>query len=796
MRKSFILGALLATSALAVPGTSFAQSAPAEKERGSDADIIVTARRAEERLQDVPISITVFNQEQLTARNIYTPSDLGAYTPSLSVNSRFGPEKAVFSIRGFVQEQGTQPSVGVYFADVPGVRGSNSLGGGNGTTVGNMFDLQNIQVLKGPQGTLFGRNTTGGAILLVPQKPTDKLEGYVEGSLGNFAMKRAQAVVNVPLSDTFKVRAGVDWQERDGYLKNISGTGPSRLGDVNYIAARLSVLANLTPDLENYTVASYSYSHNNGIVPHMGLCDQAAATGGNFIASVSCAQVARDNGPGQDIYTVESDITNPTQKMRQWQIVNTTTWTASDAFKVKNIISYGEETEQGNFDNNGTNLVVAPGVSLHTINLFTGVSGHTSSQSGFTEELQFQGKTLDGKLDWQAGGYLELSRPRGFSSSDTEIFTNCTNIAARQCGPGTVSSVAIKSSYTTKALYAQATYKLTSQLSLTTGVRYTSDKASTIAQEANLSFSAPNTFTTVCQNSTNVVVSVANCQQNFAVASNRATWVINLDYKPTDDVMVYAKWARGYRAGAINPSNYKLETWQPEKVDTYEVGAKTAWQGAMPGNLNLAAYYNDFRNQQLAIGEVPDGGPNSPAGFGGALAIVNAGKSRMWGLEADASIKPVPGLRLDVGYAYLNTKLEQITLPAAPLGILLFAQSAAGGPLAYSPKHRVTLAGNYTLPLPSSVGDVSLGANFVYTSELLSSAGPLQVIQPTSQLNLDATWKGVMGSPVDLGAFVTNVTNNKYYTASMGVYSFLYVDGGSTNLPRMFGVRMKVHLGK
>src|SRR5690606_38159470 len=118
--------------------------------------------------------------------------------------------KASFAIRGFVQDFQTAPSVGVYFADVVAPRASSTTPSGNGVGVGHLFDLQNVQVLKGPQGTLFGRNTTGGAVLLVPNKPTGELEGYVEGSLGNHDMWRLQGVLNLPLADTFKVRFDVD----------------------------------------------------------------------------------------------------------------------------------------------------------------------------------------------------------------------------------------------------------------------------------------------------------------------------------------------------------------------------------------------------------------------------------------------------------------------------------------------------------------------------------------------------------------------------------------------------------
>src|ERR1700716_1757850 len=170
-------------------------------------EVIGTARRVEERLQDVPISITVFNQEQLTNRNVVNASDLAAYTPSLSANSNFGSENSSFAIRGFVQDAGTPPSVAVYFADVVALRGpTQGTQAGDGAGPGSFFDLQNVQVLKGPQGTLFGRNTTGGAVLFVPQKPTSTFEGYVEAEGGNYDMKRVQAVINLPVSDSVRLR--------------------------------------------------------------------------------------------------------------------------------------------------------------------------------------------------------------------------------------------------------------------------------------------------------------------------------------------------------------------------------------------------------------------------------------------------------------------------------------------------------------------------------------------------------------------------------------------------------------
>src|SRR5882724_6803655 len=248
--RRFVAAAL----GLSVAVPAFSQSAPpataaaAAPSQGVElTEVIVTARRVEERLQDVPISITVFNQEQLTNRNVVNAADLAAYTPSLSANQNFGTENSSFAIRGFVQDAGTPPSVAVYFADVVALRGpTQGTQAGDGAGPGSFFDLQNVQVLKGPQGTLFGRNTTGGAVLFVPQKPTGVFEGYVEASAGNYDMKRVQAAINLPVTESVRLRVAVDHNDRKGYLNNISGIGPEDFNDVDYTAGRVSLVVDIT----------------------------------------------------------------------------------------------------------------------------------------------------------------------------------------------------------------------------------------------------------------------------------------------------------------------------------------------------------------------------------------------------------------------------------------------------------------------------------------------------------------------------------------------------------------------
>lgn len=817
------LAVVLATPAYA-QGTS-------EEGASASGDIIVTARRSEERLQDVPISITVLDQETLSKRNIISTADIGAYVPSLSVNSQFGPEKSSFVIRGFTQAYHTAPTVGVYFADVIAPRANGPTTAGNGAGVGSMFDLENLQVLKGPQGTLFGRNTTGGAILLVPTKPKDKLEGYVQGTYGRYDQRRVEAVLNVPLSDTFKVRAGVDWNKRDGYIKNHSGIGPSRYRDVDYFAARLSVLADLTPDLENYTIFSYSKSDTNGDVTKNTICDPTHGFG-----LFACDQIARQTARGDGMWDVESDLEDPLQKIEQWQAINTTTWRASDTLTIKNIASYSEYREDASFSLWGTNYrypAFIPFVGgthfTKTLNLELGLKGHTTAQWTFTEELQFQGTAADGKLNWQAGAYIEISKPLGWNSQLVDIFANCSDIQNFVCsdplGIGHLSDDSTKDYFNDKGLYAQATYKLSDQFSITGGFRYTWDKQRDLAQRLNVVQFPPasGNWLSFCQPQVdpatgNLVVATApttdpsTCNVTRKISSKRPTWTIDLQYRPVDDVMLYTKWSRGYRMGAITTNSIGFEEVGPEKVDTYEIGAKATFRGAVPGYFNITGFYNDFRDQQLTLNTVVNRGPNGnpAAGHRGpidytqlvqpAAPNVNAGKSRMWGVEADLSIRPFEGLKLDVSYAYLNTKLKDITLPPLPIYYaMLLPATAQGGPLPLSPKNRISVTGTYTLPLDESIGKISLGATFTHTDKnqgTSPSATPVYLVKASDLLNLNVDWNNAFSSPVDLSFYMTNVTNEARILFPSQAYHTIGIDGGHVNEPRMWGVRVKYRFGQ
>jgi iron complex outermembrane recepter protein len=790
-----------------------AQASPSDKLAAGESanglsEIIVTARRMEERLQDVPISITVFNQQQLSSRNIINSQDLAAYTPSLSANNNFGSQNASFAIRGFVQDIGTQPSVGVYFADVVSPRGASpNIPIGDGAGPGTFFDLQNVQVLKGPQGTLFGRNTTGGAILIVPQKPTSTLEGYVEGSVGNYNMKRIQGVINVPLNDNLRFRMGVDHQQRNGYELNDSGFGPPRLNDVDYTAVRASLVADITPDVENYTILSYLLSDNNGEVQKVIGCNPSTSPT-NFLGQLACAQLQQEQAKGAGFFTVQSDLTNPDTRLQQWQAINTTTWRTSDNLTIKNIISYAQLAETLRTAQFGTNFRIIfppffppPGVPINFANSTPIPGGKTADESTATEEIQLQGRSLNDRLIWQGGAYFEAVDPLATVGSQSPVLLDCTNSDTFDClnpiGAGSVNYTTSKTRYRNVGLYAQDTYSLTDFLKLTGGVRYTWDWASSYAVGKTFEIPTPGTGVPFC---TNPDRTLPNCDLRVYERSSAPTWLVDLDYIPVQDVLLYGKYTRGYRAGGTIPgAPPEFSTYKPEKVDTFETGFKTTFHAPVSGTFNVALFYNNFRDQQLQINLDPKPGrPVSPA-----TGILNAGKSRIYGAEVESSINPFDPLTLQVSYTYLNTELQKVTLvqTSAASPYQADAPIRPGDPLVLSPKNKVSVSATYRLPLPQSLGKLSAGAVFTHTDSTIAnyidrnSGIPaivrLGTLPSLDLLNLNIDWNSVGGSRVDVGVFVTNVADKQYYTFVPGLYGTIGAETANLGLPRFFGGRVR-----
>lgn len=801
------LGMLLL--ALSTAGSLQAQPNQQTADNSVIEEIMVTARRKEERLQDVPISITTFDQSQLDRRNVINASDLALYTPGLTANTRFGADRTTFAIRGFTQETRTSASVGVFFAEVIAPRGGGAITAGDGAGPGSFFDLANVQVLKGPQGTLFGRNTTGGSVLLVPNKPSNEFEGYVQAGAGNYNLVSTQGVVNIPFSDAVRLRLGVDYQNRDGYLKNRDPDGEDRLGDVEYIAARLSLVVDINEDLENYTILSYSDSENNGYVSQVFDCNNSGLGGITYSACTDSIE-----RQGDDFYAIHSPIPDSESTNKQLQLINTTTWQLSENLTLKNIISYNELESNLLSSVFGTGYDV-PLIPTGTQQFYPVVTApapgmDSTSQKGYVEELQFQGVAFDGKLDWQAGLYYEKSEPDGDSGyqsisnlscdlstlgSDPNDF-RCNDYFSAFIGPvfpGVVYRQTGSVEFTNQAVYAQGTLDLSEQFKLTLGLRYTDDEVTGEVTGRGWTF-LPGSFTTGAPLSapTGTVCTDpgadANCHTSLEESSDAVTGVLGLDYTPIDNLLIYTKYSRGYRQGMVNIAGITgYNTVGPEKVDTYEIGSKWSFDGFLSGNLNTAVFYNDFTDQQLQLGLLTTTNI-------GTTTLINAGESSIKGLEIDATLRLFQGFTLSTAYAYLETEVKQVDYPQSITYAASVSPSAnEGDDLPYTPKHSVTMTAAYELPIPAQLGNLTASLTYVYTDEQYAFAKEkTNALVPSFEVfNFNLDWTDIAGIGLDASLFATNILEEEYWTFVSGTYDSLGYDGRTLGEPRMLGMKLR-----
>jgi iron complex outermembrane receptor protein len=794
--------------------------------------VVVTARRIEERLQDVPMSITVVSQRQLTNYNVSNASDLVGVVPALSADTRFGADASSFVIRGFSQDIGTSPTVGMYFADVVEARGGfggTTIHAGEGTGPGDLFDLQNIQVLKGPQGTLFGRNTTGGAILLVPQKPTDEFGGYGELSFGDFGMERLQGVINIPVDEHLRLRFGMDQQTRDGYLDNISNIGPKDFANVNYYTFRISADADLAPNVENYTIFSYTNSDNNGTDTQLEACDPNAPLFGQLY----CTQLAADkakSGP----YSIDNSLVNPRSYINEWRIINTTTWDVNNSITFKNIASYSQLKAITASELFADDFKSIFGIPLPNPLQFTAENNPPgiplTHQASVTEEPRINGSAFDGRMTWQAGLYFEESYPIGLSGSsgpnlisckDFQTFNQCLDIvgiisslapgacplpANPFCLEGTIGNVGRRFGqvmWQDYGIYAQDTYNFTDELALTTGIRYSNDITSGTTTRYSYYFPTPfGAPVRFCEEPLpgSLLGGTGNCVDRMKQDSSAPTGLANLSYKVIDNVMLYAQYARGYRQGGLG-STFPIgfETFQPEHLNAYEGGVKSTFDWFISGYANAAFFYNDFSNQQVlgTFVHVPPNGAPPNAG------ILNVGSSRIYGIDLDSDFILTDHLSLAIGWTYLESKLLNVNLPTLsnPFYNVFGPNEPQGNMLALTPKNKLNVTPTYTLPIDPRYGTMALSMTYLFTSkQLVYGVGPYSHIPDTNVFNLNFNWENVFGGRFDTEFFMTNVTNLKYPSyidnfinpPSSGAVDYGVI-AEQLAPPRMYGFRLRVH---
>ena len=738
--------ALVSPAFAAQAGDAAGQSAQAHADSGSLGDIVVTARRRAEKLQDVPLSVTAFSPKTLAADRIQTRTDLANFTPSLmTITGGYPSEFANFSLRGQGPAFGSVPGVVSYFAEVPELTGIDGR-------VGTYFDLANVQVLAGPQGTLFGKNATGGNVLFEPARPTDRREGYIQIEAGNLNDRRTEFAVNLPIvSDKVLFRVAGEVGRRDGYTRDV---GPYFAGkdydNLNYQSVRVSLIVRPTDRFELYTVGRYYHSTSNGpgtvltqFNPDLGVPLAPAELIFPGLATAVADQEAR--GPRRVSYDLDEST-----KTDYWQILNQAKFEINDTLTLKNVASYSELIYRYAYDYDATPYPIAGQTSA--------TGNPTQDPTYLTEELQLQGKLWHDAVNFSIGGYYDHS---GIKKDQGGLFTQFPTSLLIGPFPAVLNNRA-----NSHAVFGQATIDfgkagLIDGLSLTGGLRHTWDETSTFTQI--------------------YVLPSTSGRGKFQYTSYNAS----LDYQLTRGVHAYITSRDAYKAGGVNgpvPADSPYHTFPPEKLQDLEIGLKAQTRLAgMPTRFNVAAYRGNYHNIQRTTGEVIEG------------TVLNvtrsAAKARIQGVELTTAIGPVRGLTLTASYSYIDAKYTKVTDASAD-AIL------QGSAFPYVPKNKLALGADFQQPM-GHIGTLDLSANWAYQSRFSTAqtnSARVPYLPGYNTLSVRAGVNGIGGSNLDLNVFMANATDNTFatglqdlYNAGLGTVTYTY------NEPRTYGAQLRFH---
>jgi iron complex outermembrane receptor protein len=645
-----------------VTSTGFAQSqAPAS---GTLGEVIVTARKFEENLQQTPVAVTAFSGSELEDRQIFKTDRLDEVVPNLQFANNAplagnNSSSAVF-IRGIGQTDPTStvdPGVGLYIDDV-------YMGSSVGANM-ELRDIASVQVLRGPQGTLFGRNTIGGAIVMTTRDPGDDLGGELRLGGGSDSLIDAFGAIDVPFSDTFKSRFSAGLRKQDGYVHRADGED---LGDTNTYTLTAKLLWRPSAAFEGKLLADYTKADENGSPLVFAAYTETASFGRNASADAGCPGFTDITGDGRPDFNslpavpmiddprCANDFQNAgpyhnngtaplTSQLENWGTSLNLVFTFNDALSLKSISSYRGISWEGNRDADNTPLPI-----LHTA---YDVDGWQWSQE---LQLLFQRSNVKGVF----GAYY-------FKQWSDDIVTITLNPPVPPPGPN-LDSDNNKVENESWAAFTQWTLTFVDHLDLTVGGRYTEDKKGSYPDQFD--YSTPN----VKQ------VPVQWYRDTFS----KFTPSGSIAWRFSDQAMVYASYSEGFKGGGWN-SHFNqpppppaflavVQEFQPEEAQTIEVGAKFDLAGNTL-RLNLAAFTTDYKDLQVTY--------RGPLPNGVAPFLTNAGKASADGGELELTWAPTADWLLEASVGYLDATLDELDInPVAAPPLTL----RPGNRLPYAPE--------------------------------------------------------------------------------------------------------------
>lgn len=753
-----------------------AQDAPSEDAQTVGvADIIVTAQKREENLQDTPISIVALGADALEQKGVGSINDLFTGTiPSLRIIPFVGRASALsIGMRGMVPVDATQvtrdPTVGIYLDGV-------YLGRVQGLGM-ELADIERVEILRGPQGTLFGRNTIGGAISIVSKRPTGELGVDLKAGIGNRRGRSFAAHINLPEAAKLSFKIDAVFDGRDGWVKNpltsanvpanytIGGRGYTfedinhDFGEVKRYGFRIAGLFKPTETISFLYAYDWSRDKSTGGYWHINATTQPV---------VPPLFQPLDAGR-ESVSRLAAPLLPSTARTTGHSL--TAEWEVSDTITLRSISGWrkldGDQWDQD-----------AGGISRFNTTAQGRFSFANVKQSQFSEELQLVGDV--GDLKFALGAYYFKEKGR---DTATVFRTNTFNVASTATSsilrnPATTSNTvggvpnqlqdrAAAASVKSKALFAQATWSpsaLDNRLHVTVGGRYTDDH-----KDGRLLFLVGAPVTTL----------------NFVFNSSRFDPMATIAYDLSDDINAYVKYGRAYRAGGANTRSAILRSFGEEELASWEMGLKADLFDRR-ARLNIAAYTSRLKNAQVDF--------NNPLNVSATETLNVSGATKVKGIEADITVVPTRGLTLSANYAFTDYGQRAVTNPfpnAAGVNALELLN------ISNTPRHAYSASLNYEMGT-TAIGkpQFHIDADNVggYFASGVPSSDPTKNAR-TWLINtrLSLSEMPVLGKNFEIAAWAKNLTNRTYQQ-----FDVIVPTGNGNNFttfynePRTYGIEMRM----
>ncbi len=644
-------------------------------------EIIVTATKRAESIQDVPISISAYSGDFLENSDIRTLQDLSLYAPNFTMAYSSQATNARIFIRGIgsVGNSGIETSVGVFVDGVYYPR--------PGSVIGNLLDIETAEVLRGPQGTLFGRNTAAGALNLTTRNPTDDLEGYVQAGFGDYGAYSLEGVVNTPFSDRVAGRFAAKYAERDGYGFNTLTN--EEIGDRDDLTLRGKLGIDFTPNVYGTLTLDYNEVNSGGQIVEL-LPETASPQFDATLDALFGSNATTADGYDQIINQDHQDSLND----EQWGVALDLEFSLGQ-HTVRSITAYRDWQATNRESAIRLTGDVLPRDHIYTTETISQEFQLLSPTDGpftYVLGLFYYEEDFDIDEDFDAGADTCIPVVFALTGGNLPVAQAC--LAMSQF-PATDSDYT--QSLTSTAAFAQGTYNFTEKFSMTFGGRFTSD-----SKDAAFVQTTPNAIIGSLFRAPEDVPDLSSDDDAF-------TWLVNASFHATDDVMLFGTVSTGFKGGGFNSGGSgaalgrEARIFQEETSTNYELGIKSKfWDSRATANVTLyLTELDDFQDRSFD---------------GISFLTRNAGKRTQSGLEADVILNPVDELMIFGGISYLDAEFDSFD-SASPLPGDTVPQNFSGQTPHFSPEWQGSLVAEWRATLGSGNLEWFLRPEYTYIGE-------------------------------------------------------------------------------